>query len=214
MAKRSIREPARGSVRTASRRRAESAPAADSGRHPLFRVSLAVSLDGYIASPDGGVKWLDPFFTPEIDFGGFMRTIGITVWGRKTFDLALNMGTALADGGPAVVLTHRQLPKRTPKRVEAFEGDVGELAARLRAELAGTGKDVWLGGGGLSLVPFHETGLVDRWELSVIPCLLGEGIPLFPSHRESLRALNLVRTKSLSNGIVSLDYAPAASSSR
>ena len=57
-----------------------------------FCVSLAVSLDGYIADAQGGVKWLDPFFTKEIDFPGFLATIGAVVMGRTTYDQTLTFG--------------------------------------------------------------------------------------------------------------------------
>jgi dihydrofolate reductase len=53
---------------------------------PLFRAYLAVSLDGYIADRKGGVGWLDPYFTPQIDFQAFWRTIGAMVMGRATYD--------------------------------------------------------------------------------------------------------------------------------
>jgi hypothetical protein len=59
---------------------------------PLVRVALAVSLDGYIADKRGGVNWLDAYFSPEMDFAGFMAAIGVTIMGRKTFEVALKLG--------------------------------------------------------------------------------------------------------------------------
>ena len=59
---------------------------------PLVRVALAISLDGYLADPRGGVAWLDPYFSPEMDFAEFMATIGATIMGRKTFDVAMRLG--------------------------------------------------------------------------------------------------------------------------
>lgn len=179
----------------------------------MLRASLAVSLDGYIADPTGGVDWLNNYFSPEIDFIGFMRTIGATIYGRTTFDWALAQGHAGAvnpdaPGGKAIVLTHRPI-ENCPAGVETFSGDVRELASRLRAELKGTGKDIWLMGGGRSIAPFHEAGIVDRWELSIIPILLGNGIPLFPPHSRGFGGLKLARTRALSNGIVEAWYEPA-----
>ncbi len=174
---------------------------------PLFRAYLAVSLDGYIADKDGGVGWLDGTMTPEIDFAGFMKTIGATVFGRTTFDWALAHG---GSGGRTVVLTHRPLPANTPRSVEAFGGDVRDLARRLRDELKGTGKDIWLMGGGLSIDSFHQAGLVDRWELAIIPVLLGDGIPLFPRHSRGLDSLRLTHSRALKNGIVEVHYEPSS----
>ncbi len=180
----------------------------DSGT-PLFRAALAVSLDGYISDKDGGVAWLEGTMTPEIDFAGFMKTIGATIYGRTTFDWALAHG--YAGGGSkhkVVVLTHRPLPPNIPGAVEAVSGDVRDVARRLREQLRGTGKDIWLMGGGLSIDSFHQAGLVDRWELAIIPVLLGDGIPLFPRHSRGLDSLSLTHTRALKNGIVEAHYEP------
>ena len=174
---------------------------------PLFRAALAVSLDGYIAAKDGTVDWLNDYFTPEIDFGGFMKTIGATVFGRTTFDEAMARVRSVGPSGRVFVLTHRPLVN-PPKGVEAFSGDVRELAGRLRSQMAGTGKDIWLMGGGKSIDSFREAGLVDRWELGIIPVLLGDGIPLFPRHSRGLEGLRVTRSRTLGNGIVEAWYVP------
>ncbi|MCC6675546.1 MAG: dihydrofolate reductase [Phycisphaerales bacterium] len=175
----------------------------------LLRVYIAMSLDGYIADSAGGVDWLNPYFCPEIDFMGFAKTIGATVWGRKTFDQARQRGEYHQESGRVVVMTHRPLPQDVPAGIEAFAGDVRELAARLKQELAGTGKDIWIGGGGESIVPFHEARLIDRWEISIIPVLLGEGLPLFPKRGPGVEGLTVKRHRALSNGIIEVHYEPA-----
>lgn len=176
----------------------------------LLRVYIAMSLDGYIASRDGTFDWLAPYFTPEVNFDAFAATIGVVVWGRKTFDQARERGEYHKESGRVVVMTHRPLPMDVPAGIEAFAGDVRELAARLKRELAGTGKDVWIGGGGESIRPFHEAGLIDRWEVAVIPELLGDGLPLFV-RREGAgpETLRLTHTRVLSNGILETRYEPA-----
>lgn len=193
---------------TGARRR----PRSTNGRQeeapePRLRASLAVSLDGYIADAAGEVGWLDPFFSPEIDFQAFFRTIGATVMGRTTWDWTVRHGHSSQGEGRAIVQTHRPLDG-APARVEAFAGDVRELAAELRRELMGTGKDVWLMGGGESLASFDEHGLVDRWELAIIPVLLGEGTPLFPRRARPVTPLRLVDSRALGNGIVQVEYEP------
>jgi hypothetical protein len=95
-----------------------------------------------------------------------------------------------------------------PNGVEVFDGDIRELAASLRADLEPEGKDIWLMGGGKSIQPWHETGLVDSWELYVIPVTLGAGVPLFPPSSPALIELRLASSKSLKNGIVELKYEP------
>jgi dihydrofolate reductase len=170
---------------------------------------LAVSLDGYIADMRGGVEWLNPFFSPEMDFAGFMATIGATLMGRKTFAAAIKLGMPPGSSEqPAIVLTHRLL-RGAPAGFEAFGGDVCELVERLRRGLAGTGKDIWHMGGGESIDTFLAAGLIDRLELSVIPVLLGEGIPLFPPHSRGLNGWKLTHSRALTNGVVELHYESA-----
>lgn len=176
---------------------------------PLFRASLAVSLDGYIATPDGGADWLHSYFTPEIDFGALEASFGATVVGRKTYDLFAGFGGGGKSDKPTIVLTHRPIPK-LPRGVEAYDGDLKALADRLRRQLEAPGphqgKDIWLMGGGSSIRAFHALDLVDRWEISVIPMVLGDGIPLFPRHEGGPSRLRLTKTQPYSNGIVALWY--------
>jgi dihydrofolate reductase len=115
--------------------------------HPLVRASLAVSLDGYIADKDGDVGWLNPFFSDEIDFMGFMNAIGVAVMGRRTFDIAASgaLGPMPPTSYPTFVPTHRPMPK-PPKGYEPFGGTPSELVDRLRVQLAKSGKDIWLMG--------------------------------------------------------------------
>jgi len=181
----------------------------------LFRVNITTSLDGYIATRDGGVAWLDPYFSPEIDFEGFMAQMGVAVVGRTTYEHARGMGSGAWRRGPrTIVLTHRPL-ERAPRGMDVFGGDLRELAEDLRRDLSAPGprqgKDVWLMGGGVSIRAFHELGLVDRFEIRVIPVLLGDGIPLFPRREGGVLGLRLIRSRSLSNGIVELHYEPAKS---
>jgi dihydrofolate reductase len=183
------------------------------GAEPRFRASLAVSLDGYIADAAGEVGWLDPYFTPEIDFSAFVRTIGATVMGRATWDWGVRHGHAEMAAERSIVQTHRPL-EGAPPRVEAFAGDARDLAASLRRELRGTGKDVWLMGGGESLASFDQHGLVDRWELAVMPVLLGEGIPLFPRRARPVTPLRLVHSRVLGNGVLELEYEPITAATK
>lgn len=174
---------------------------------PRFRAYLAVSLDGYIADAAGEVGWLDPYFSPEVDFGAFFRSIGAMVMGRTTWDWAVAHGHSFEPRGRCIVQTHRPLGSPSPA-VEAFAGDVRDLADDLRRELRGTGKDVWLMGGGESLAGFDEHGLVDRWELKIIPLLVREGVPLFPRRSRPVRPLRLVHSRALANGVVQVEYEP------
>ncbi len=76
----------------------------------------------------------------------------------------------------------------------------------MTTELESTGKDVWLMGGGQCLRAFHDAGLVDEWEISIIPVFLGRGLPLFPPREAGLSMLKLNKRETYSNGVVNLTY--------
>jgi dihydrofolate reductase len=173
---------------------------------PLVRAVLAMSLDGYIADAQGGVDWLNPFFSPEIDFAGFTLTIGSAVMGRRTFDLAAAHSQPPPPANyPTIALTHRPLTN-LPAGMQTYSGDVGQLIDRLRGALCGTGRDIWLMGGGRLLDAFRRARLIDRLELSVMPILLGAGIPLSVNAAEMVEALSLTHSRTLTNGVVELWY--------
>ncbi|MGC2331440.1 MAG: dihydrofolate reductase family protein [Candidatus Acidiferrales bacterium] len=175
--------------------------------HPLVRAALTASLDGYIADKNGSVEWLNPFSSDEIDFAGFMKGIGAALMGRKTYDIAVSgvLGPIPPTSYPTYVLTRRPMPN-PPARYESFRGAASELVERLRRELAGSGKDIWHMGGGESIEPFRAAGLVDRLELTVIPVLLGDGVPLFPRHAQGEERWKLSKHRAFKNGVVELWY--------
>ena len=86
---------------------------------PDLRVYIAMSLDGFIATPDGGVAWLERFNSDAFDFSGFMKQIGAVVMGRRTFDQVLGWGIWPYSNLHTIVQTRRALPsncRRTVRR--------------------------------------------------------------------------------------------------
>jgi dihydrofolate reductase len=171
------------------------------------RASLAVSLDGYIADTNDGVGWLNPFLSDEMDFDGFVKGIGAVVMGRKTFDISVSgiLGPMPPTSYPTFVPTHRTMPN-PPAMYEPFQSDPVELVQRLRAQLAKSGKDIWLMGGGETIEAFRAAGVVDRLDLRIIPVLLGDGVPLFPRHARGQGSWKLAHYRAFKNGVVELWY--------
>jgi dihydrofolate reductase len=82
------------------------------------------------------------------------------------------------------------------------------LTDRVRELRAGSGKDIWLFGGGILFRSLLDAGLVDEVGVAVMPVLLGEGVPLVAAgHRARLR---LTGKKHYKSGVVSLEYAVEA----
>lgn len=161
---------------------------------------VAMSLDGYVAALDGGVGWLDPYADAREAFGPFVKTVGAAVMGRTTYDHALAGGYA-DFGMPTWVVTHR--PLEPGAKATAYEGGLAELVDEIRGKTRG---DIWLVGGGRLARAFHEADLVDLWTVSIIPTLLGAGLPLFPPAGMAERRLTLFDSTIYPSGVAELRY--------
>ncbi len=168
-----------------------------------LRVFIAMSLDGYIAGVDDDLSWLPPP-VEGADFGydAFMSGIGALLMGRRTFDVVAAFDPWPYGDRPVLVATHRHLPKTA--HAEAI---VGELTTLIEcAKTAAKGRDVYLDGGQL-IRQALDASLVDELIVSIVPVVLGKGVPLFAG-AEHQHALELVRSEAFQNGLVQLTYRP------
>ena len=141
----------------------------------------AMSLDGYIAGPNGEYDWI--VMDPDIDFAAGMRRFDTFLIGRKTFEAIRRMGeTAPPTPGIRNIVFSRTL------RAEECPYPLSDNAERAVAELRQQpGKDIALFGGGELFRSLLAAGLVDEIGMSLIPVLLGGGIPLLPSPADRAR---------------------------
>jgi dihydrofolate reductase len=161
--------------------------------------SVGISLDGYIARPDGSVDFL--FLPDDFSMGPFFETLDAAVMGRKTFDKAMEMGGLFGPSVPTYVFS-RTLPEAGASGVKVVTGPVGDWLKSMRAQ---PGKDIWLMGGADLAGQFFEDDLVDELHLGVVPVLIGSGIPAF-SQGVADRSFDLVEQRSFSRGLVTLKY--------
>ena len=176
-------------------------------------IHMAASLDGFIARRDGSVDWLetadkfeggetmDPAFVEA-----FLKTIDCYVMGSRTYETALGFeakgfGWAYGDK-PTFVLTHRELP-RTRDTVEFYSGDLAEL---VNGRLRPTFRSIWFVGGSVVSAECLRLGLADEVRYSILPVLIGEGIPFFEKLDQDV-ALHLAEVKAYESGMVALRYA-------
>lgn len=169
-----------------------------------LRYQVAVSLDGFIADPHGGYDWI--VADPTIDFGALFKEFDTAVMGRKTYEVVKTQGGNGAMPGLDVVVFSRTLPSIHSPGIRVVSDDPREVVADIKA---GSGRDVWLFGGGELFRYLLDAGLVDTVEVAVMPVLLGEGIPLLPVGAHT--ALVLSDLKRLPSGIVLLAYSVAGS---
>ena len=175
-------------------------------------IHMAVSLDGFIARKDGRVDWLetsDEFADGEtMDPGfveAFLKTIDCYVMGSRTYETALNfeakgLGWSYGDK-PTFVLTSRDLPK-TRDTVEFYSGD---LAQFVNKRLRRTFQTIWFVGGGVVSGECLRLGLADEVRYSIVPTLIGDGIPFFDKLDRDV-TLHLADVKAYKNGVVELCY--------
>ncbi|MGE6576894.1 dihydrofolate reductase family protein [Paenibacillus xylanexedens] len=163
---------------------------------------IAMSLDGYIARLDGSVDWL---FDVEGDGGdngyaAFYETIGSVVMGRYTYEEVLTLSEEFpyADR-PTYVLSRSEQPPAP--HVQFTTEEVDTLIPRLKQTSDG---DVWIVGGGILVQAVLAKKLLDEIEVAIIPKILGEGIPLFPTGTVPSQ-FKMLRTQTLGQ-IISIRY--------
>ena len=166
---------------------------------------IATSLDGFIADRDGGVGWLDRFTDPaDGDYGytDFYAGIGAVAMGRTTYEQVLGFGAWPYSGKLTVVFTHAP-PEGEHPDVTFTSDDPADVVPSLRDEIEG---DLWLVGGGKFIASFRAQGLIGEYIITVIPVLLGEGIPLFVGTQPEA-SLQTTAVQHFESGVVQLRYA-------
>lgn len=151
-------------------RRAAPGPSAPSPPRPV-RYSVAASLDGFMAGPQGEFDWIP--MDPEIDFGALMARYDTLIMGRRSWEAAQAMGGGGMPGVTSYVVS------RTLDPAQVTGATLARDPAALVADLQGRpGKAIWMFGGGALCRSMLEAGLVDDLEVAVIPIVLGGGLPL------------------------------------
>ena len=167
---------------------------------------IATSLDGFIARPDGGIDWLEPFNAGDEDHGydAFIAKMDGIIMGRGTFETVLGFKQwpyAL----PVIVLSQ----SLTMDDVPADLADCVAISAMTPAEiLPALDAEGWARvyvDGGLLLQSFLRDGLLDEITLNRVPLLLGQGRPLFGALAGEV-SLTHHATRSFRSGLVSSAY--------
>jgi len=181
-------------------------PRAKAANQRRLRYQVAVSLDGFIAGPNGEYDWI--VSDPSIDFAALYKEFDAAVMGRKTYDVAKAQGVDGSMPGIDVFVFSRTLPATEYPGVRILNDDPRKVVAALKKK---PGKDIWLFGGGQLFRSLLDAGLVDTVEVAVMPVLIAEGIPLLPPGAAT--KLVLADQKVLPHsGIVSLLYSVKGSS--
>lgn len=165
---------------------------------------MAASLDGFIASRDGDMSWLNDAMSPGEDYGfaETERRTGVYIMGANTYREISRTGASAGGRIHTYVVTHQSDLRRAGKNVVLFSGDLRDLVSKARAQ---TSRDVCVFGGANLVTQLIDLDLIDELGIAIIPVLLGDGVPFF-GRLSQLKKLKLVECKQFPSGIVLLNY--------
>ncbi|MBI5086490.1 MAG: dihydrofolate reductase [Acidobacteria bacterium] len=167
------------------------------------RFSAAMSLDGYIAGPNGETDWI--VMDPDLDFTALMGSFDAVLMGRKTYETVRGQAGAAGLPGMKTYVFSSTLSQRDCPGVIVSNDPAGTVAGIKESP----GKDIWLFGGGLLFSSLLRLGLVDAVEVTVVPRLLGGGLPLLPLAAVQPRLKLTGHRVYPKTGLVSLEYGVA-----
>lgn len=176
--------------------------------------SMGVSLDGFIAAPDGAIDWSVPDEELHRFHNQQARELGAHLCGRRLYEVMAYWET-VDESSPVdeVELEFARIWQDLPKIVfsetlEKVEGDTklatdgaADEVAKLKRQ---TDEDLAVGGAGLAAT-FIELGLVDEYRLFISPVVLGGGTPFFPALEERID-LELIETHTFGSRVVYVRY--------
>ncbi len=145
---------------------------------------IASSLDGFVAREDGSVDWLPD--TAGTGYDAFYKSVDTVIMGRVTYEQILTFGKYPYKDKKLLVFT------KTSQSKEGVEF-VSDVESFVRTGFPNAGENIWLVGGAQLFSSFLKEEAVDEIIISVIPVILGKGVPLFTGMKEI--ELELVKTK-------------------
>lgn len=173
---------------------------------PKISVFIATSIDGYIAKKNNDIDWLTKFSPPtdesedkDCGFSKFFSSVDVLVMGRNSYEVVSHFNSWPYEGKRVIVLSSTLTS--ICKQAELFKGDITQLIKELHSDGI---KHIYVDGGA-TISQFLNMGLVDQLIISIIPVVLGSGIPLF-SKINNDKWCRLISSQAFSNGLVQLKY--------
>lgn len=164
---------------------------------------IAMSLDGYIATPNDSLDFLSVVEQEGEDYGygAFVQGIDTVILGRKTYDKVMTLVSEFPHANKNTYIITRT-PREAIGSVQFYTGGLTELVSGLKQQ---PGKDIFVDGGAEVVYEMLKASLIDEFYISVIPILLGDGIRLFkPGFPET--NLTLISSKTFEKGLTQLHY--------
>lgn len=170
-----------------------------------IKLYIAASIDGYIADIDGGLDWLSAYpITSELNYGydEFFNSVDSVIMGGRTYRDILNMDVIYPYKDKISYIITRNKINSPKENIHFISENIIETVLDLKNK---EGKDIWLVGGGKIISMLLDNDLIDKMIITIIPIMLGSGIPLFPNiAKESTWKLH--NTNSYNNNALQVEY--------
>lgn len=178
-------------------------------------VFIATSADGYIASEDGEIEWLETAGKPEVDMGeqadmgfsNYIADVDCMIMGRKCMEKisSFNLMPEQWPYGDIRILvlsnTLKEAPDNLKEMVEIYSGDIPELLSQLENE----GYHHAYVDGGVTITSFINLKLINEMTITRAPVLLGKGKPLFGKIEKQIKLEN-AQAKVYANNFIQIKY--------
>ncbi|MFD2200824.1 dihydrofolate reductase family protein [Shivajiella indica] len=164
---------------------------------------IACSLDGFIAMPGDDLSFLDKVAKEGEDYGynEFTEAVDTVILGRRTYEWVMSKVLEFPHASKETYVITREIRERIGN-IHFYSDDLESLVNRLKRK---EGKDIFVDGGSEVVRMMLQVKLIDEMIISIIPVLLGEGIPLF-AKGIPYQDLKLLSSKSFDTGLVQLHY--------
>lgn len=161
-----------------------------------------MSLDGYIATPDGGIEWLNEIPNPTNEDHGYnalLESVDTVLMGGRTYHEIIGFGVQWPyKDKQTYVIAHNNTNVTPDENVEFITEDIYR---RISALKEAEGKDIWLVGGGVLTTMLLNHDLIDEMQIAIVPTILGEGLPLFPNKPKTSK-WTLVENKAYMSDVI------------
>lgn len=176
-----------------------------------------VSLDGYMADPDGDLRFVTIDDEINDHLHPLIHTCDAAVYGRVTYELMAGYWPSIVDDASASetsrtharwymgvdkLVASRTLPAASDPKLQIVADDVAGALAALKRRPGG---DIMIFGSPTLVHSLRPHDLIDEWRLTIQPVTLGGGLPLFtPTERRTQLALR--SAKIMTSGVIATHY--------
>ena len=169
------------------------------------KLCIITTIDGYIATPDGGLDWLTDSFSEHLgyEYRKFLAEIGTVIMGRQTYRNLLCMDIVWPYKDKVTyIISHSLIGEKSNENIHCITENTIEKIEKMKE---GKGSDIGLVGGGVLTKTLLQHDLIDEMIISTVPMLLGGGISLFPSSFP-ISNWHIEKTELLKNGVMQTTY--------